>query len=474
MIPEKETDYVKQAFSEAGVDRLLGLEGKYFDALVDVVCWSYRNTDSDIWVNSKFQRIESFSAKVAIILGGSFLSTVRYALQYRKYRVSALAERNIAVPFCGAHVRFRDVFDLLGDDTCVLYPPIFHYRLLQSHVDCFEKQGRSLFLGNFRILDILSVALTVIRHQGRLRRCHRSLDTYFDRNYGSLASIVVTSLLYRHFICGIIKRIPRNGGSRRWFFDYDFDYKYIVFNSEIKKARKDDVTIHVQHGSFFGYNDAYCNPVSDVSLCCSPREKKIIEGANRYGSRIFAQGSSWQSIDRSVAKEGMDVAQYDFLVLLTDTASKETAEFQKCLLGDLSRLDAKTLVRYRPQSAVADKKVLEVYTAGMAISAGTSLKRDILNARVVVCFSEDAVFECFRNDKKVLFMVKEIKCYDFSVARSNNISIQSIATYDPSILHHFLNNAPCDYAHDEFVRYNFGDFTFAKVKENIASYMNVL
>ena len=474
MISKKDTEYVKQLFSESRVDKLLGLEGKYFDAFVDVVCWTYRNTDSEIWVNSKFQRVGNYSAKVLILLGGGFLSAVKHSLIYRKYQPGDMAEKNIAVPFCGAHVRFRDVFDLLGDDTCVLYPPLFHYQFLQRHIDCFEAQGRRISIGKFRFWDILSVAWSVMVHQGRLRSCHLALDAYFAKRYGSLASIVVTSLLYRRFIRRILKLIPQDGVSRRWFFDYDFDYKYIVFNNEIKKVRRGDVTIHVQHGSFFGYNDAYCNPVSDVSLCCSPREKKIIEDSNRYGSRIFAQGSSWQSIDRSVVKSDTDAIRYDFLVLLTDVMEQKSADFQKQLLVDLSQMKARVLVRYRPQSADADKMVLQEYTRGMTVSVGTTLKQDILRSRTVICFSEDAVFECFRNDRKVLFLVNDIKWYDFSIASSDNICIQSVETYNPKVLHGFLVGASCDYSQDEFVRFNFGDFSFAKVQENLASIMNAL
>ncbi len=474
MILQDDTIFVKKIFYEYKVDRLLGLDIKYLDAFVDSMCWSYRNTEAAVWVNSKYQRVKSFSIKTLVVLGGALISSLRCLLKYNRYKCVKIKEQVVAVPFCGAHVRFKYLYDLIDSDVIVIYPPLFHYQHIQEHIDCFENQGHHIKIGRFRLRDIFSVAATVFWNYSRLKNCHKQIDSYFSKDYGSFASAIITSLLYRKFIDNIIKRISNDGQLRKWLFDYDFEYKYIVFNNEIKKSRKQDITYHIQHGSFFGYNDAYCNPVSDVSVCCSPREKRIIDGSNKFGSKIFAQGSSWQSIDRSPNTINEETIQYDFLVLLNDTAEKESADFQKRLLCDLGNIDAKVLVRYRPQSAHLDKIVLQDYTKGMTISSGTTLKEDIQSSKIVVCFSEDAIFECFRNNKKVLFLVQDEKWYDFSVEKSNNMRIMSCATYDNYILNQLLNSDVCDYTKDGFVRFNFGDFEFDKVKNNINKILNSL
>lgn len=472
MINESDIIYVKKLLQEKGIDKLIGLDGKYYDAFVDLICWNYRNTDSAIWVNSKYQRIGNFYVKALSSFLGALASWGMFIFKYRKFKIKRITQTNLAIPFGGDHVRFKYVYDLLGDDTSVIYPPLYHYTFIKAHIDCFENQNKHIYLGSFQLRDIFAALWTIITHIRSIKMCHNAIDSHFERSYGSLVSVIITSVLYRGFIHRMIKHISDAEIIRRWFFDYDFEYKYIVFNNEIKKVRPHDVTYHVQHGAFLGFNDAYCNPVSDVSLCCSLREKRIIEKSNKYHSKICAQGSSWQSIDKSenVTKNSSFV--YDILVLLTDTVVEKTTRLQQKLLQDISTLDCTVLVRYRPQSAQLDKEYLESYTHGMKVSDGTTLKQDILNAKSVVCFSEDAVYECFRNNKKVCFLTKDISCYNLEVATSDNMIILSPETYNPELLRILLKNSICDYTDDAFVRFNFGDFEFQKVKANLQTILN--
>lgn len=466
MIDNKDVTFVKQTLDVSDIGKILGLCGKYYDAFVDLTCWTYRNTDSDVWLNSKFQRIGNFIIKVGIVLGGAFVSCLKYKLKYRKYRSDELNSSLIAIPFGGAYVRYKYIYDFLGDNVTVHYPPLFHFQYIDAHIQCFKDQNKGLSIDGFSLRNILSVLIKIVRNYRILKECHHKIDAYFERKYGYFISAVVTVLLYKKYINHMLRILPNDNTSRKWLFDYDFDYKYIIFNNEIKKLRKNDVTFHIHHGSFYDYNDAYCNSVSDVSICCSERERRIIEKYNKYGSKIFAQGSSWQSIDRSCLMEQV-LSNYDILVLLNATFEEQYASYQKMLLTDLSKLNVSVLVRYRPQSAELDKAVLQEYTKGMTVSEGTSLKKDILSSRVVVCFSEDAVFECFRNNKKVCFLVLDLSCYDMTIAKSTNMYIMSPQTYSCDCIKQCLDGTECDYSNDTFVRFNFGDFEFNRVKENL-------
>lgn len=469
MIQESDFLFARKALIDSGVDRMLGLQGPYLEAFVDKICWTYRQTDSVVWVNSRFQRVSGFIVKSAIVLGGGLLSTIKSKLCYNKYCFRRATSRIIAIPFCSAHVRFKYVYDFVGDDITLVYSPIFHFQHLQKHIDCFERQGKTLMIGTFRLRDIMSVAFSVVKNGRALKKCHREFDKHFSRDYGYLVSSVIVSMLYRFFIRRLMAKIPNDGISRKWLFDYDFDFKYIIFNNEIKKARPEDVTFHIQHGAFFDYCDQFCNPLSDVSICCSLREKAIIEKANKFHSHIYAQGSSWQSIEKTQDFVQSSQTCFDVLALLTDTVDEYTTELQKKLLCSLSGAGVRVLVRYRPQTRDLDRGVLGGFTEGMTVSDGTTLKEDITSSRVIACFSEDAVFECFRNNRKVLFLTKHPQCYNYEIAVSDNIKIVSAENFSIDIIKRFLENPDCDYTRDYFVRYNFGDFEFERVKNNLNS-----
>ena len=472
MINQSDVLFVKNLLLSKGIDKIIGFDGKYLDAFVDVLCGNYRNTDSEIWINSKYQRIGKFHTKAFVSIVGALLSWLLFTFKYRKFRVRKFSSRIVAFPFGGDHVRFKYVFDLLGDDVAVIYPPLYHYGYIQKHIDCFKQQGRCVFVGNFSFFDIVYAAFVLLRNALKIRVCHYQIDNYFEREYGSLTSVVISCILYRRFFIRTLNKISNDEANLLWFFDYDFDYKYIVFNDEIKKKRSNDITFHVQHGAFLGYNVAYCNPISDVSLCCSLREKSIIEKYNKYHCRIFAQGSSWQSIDKTPVRESSSSDEYDILVLLTDTSDSLLTDLQKRLLTDLSKSSDKVLVRFRPQSAHLDYTVLSDNIINMDVSSGKTLKQDVLRSRAVVCFSEDAIFECFRNNKIVVFLVKDKSCYDFNIQPSNNMAIVSFDTYCYDSICHILRNKECDYSEDRFVKYNFGDFLFEDVKNNLNNILN--
>lgn len=465
MIIKDDVAFVKRTFNEYKLGELLGLSEKYLDAFIEVMCWSYQNTDADVWMNSKYQHINNFVVKTTIVLGGAVLSILKYYLKYQKYRVNSLTTEIIAMPFGGAHVRYKYIYELVDNSVSVQYPPLFHYQHIDAHIKQFEEQGRVITLGNFRLKDVFSVMAKVIDNYRNLKICHKKIELHFGKYYGHFISVIIISLLYKKYIRRILSEIPNDNISRKWLFDYDFDYKYIIFNNEIKKQRNKDVTIHIQHGAFFDYDDAYCNPVSDVNLCCSPREKEIIENNNKYHSRIFPLGSSLQSIDNS--EDNQVMISFDVLVLLTDTVLAETADFQKKLLKDLSRRNIRVLIRYRPQSAHLDKKVLNKYTTRMKISSGTTLKHDILSAKMVVCFSEDAIYECFRNKKRVVYVVKNTSFYNFDNAKNSNMCITSPESFDDFIFDECSKDYVVDYSKDEFVLYNFGDFEYDRIKTNL-------
>lgn len=460
---------IKEILESCQIHEILGIKGDYWNRFIDRLNWVYHTTD-DVWKNSKYIDIRSFLLKILIILLGSVLSIIRFG-KYRRQLVGAdFSKKVIAMPFCGLHVRFEVLFDLV-DDLTMLYPPIFHYEYIEKHINSFRKKNRKISLAVFNIKDVLSVLCICIRHYFRLKKCNHTLNVYYNSNTSQFANAFVISLLYQFYIKRIVSSI-NNSSPKIWLFDYDFDFKYIVFNSEIKKYRPNDTTIHVQHGAFYTYVDYYCNPVSDISLCCSRREQAIIEEYNKFGKKIMPLGASLQSFSEKPSAFVKNSPSYDILLLLTDTFHESHLELQKQILSKLKRSNFKSLVRYRPATKLSDKTALGAYTTGMVESVETTLASDISNAKVVVSFSEDAIFECFRQQKKIVFCVEDKSIYDYSVGKSSNVYIETKESFNVDIIEKCLALPNIDYSDDAFVTYNFGEFTFERIKSNLNCILN--
>lgn len=465
MISQKDISFVRNALVSSNIMLPLELRGHYLDCFIDRVCWTYRFTNSVVWRNSAFDDISIFSIKVLVIICGALYSFLVHLIKYRKFCTKTHDSSVIAMPFCGLHVRHSRIYDLV-DNVSVLYPPIFHYQYANKHIKCFHEQNKDITFGNFRFIDILSTAYVVGKNYSSLKKSTHAIDLYFNGKKGHFVNAYISSLLYKKYIDAIIKKLDAKR-KKIWLFDYDFDYKYIIFNNEIKKKRNNDTTIHIQHGAFYSYVDHYCNPVSDISLCCSPREKSIIERFNKYRSIIYPLGASLQTLELNNQPQLDCCSLYDILVLLGDTTLESRASFQIHVLKELSNLKLNILIRYRPATKAIDKKYLQSVINDKQESEGKSLKQDILKSNVVISFSEDAIYECFRCNKKIVLCVEDKSCYNYNNDKSNNVSIVTVDEYNNEIVRSLLKDPCCDYSVDSFVRYNFGDYEFERIKNNL-------
>ena len=300
----------------------------------------------------------------------------------------------------------------------------------------------------------------------QLRKCSKELDRYFNSNTCKLPGIVIVSVLYRQSMTRLLKRMVTSQTSKIWLMDFCFELKYITFNDVIHKQRPQDKTIHLQHGSFFTYQPAYCNPCCDISLCCSPREKDIIDQNNKYKSRIEYLGAPLQSfIDKSNADKVE--SSFDILFLMTDTYSAENKMLQTIFLKGFDFLRYKVLVRYRPASRIDDETYLSPFIGGATVSNGTTLTDDVKSAKTIVSFSEDALYIGLRYNKRIVVICSEDpkETYNFDNSTSNIIITNHLSISKSLDWDAFIEGAEeCDYNTDNFALYNFGINNFEQLR----------
>lgn len=461
--------FIRELFEKYHINQILKVKGKFLECLIDRIIYEYEIFDKGNFTTSRFSNINNFIVKSLIIVGGAFLSLLK-SLKYKKN--IRLNSEIIAVPYADHIVRFKRLQEISDVSIDFIYPPIFHFDNLPNHLSTLKKQNNNVFLGSFSFQGIIQSLWIILRNYKSFKRCSQALDCHFESHTCRLPSIIILSILYRDFISSLIGKISDK--KRIWLFDYDFDLKYIIFNEIIHEKRPGDTTVHIQHGSFTSYEDAYCNPLSDYSLCCSPREENIIKLHNRYDSQIIPLGAPLQSfIDENL--QTLPNISYDILVLLTSTYEKNNTEKQIEFLKTIYNTNYKYLVRFRPASRGLDEIKLKPYLSNVCVSKDSTLQEDISRAKIIVSFSEDALYTAIRNSKKIIIITKAdiTKIYKFDNKSSNLIIIENFKDANDSEIKQLLDTYDeCTYENDGFVLYNFGANSIPALHGNFMKIFN--
>ena len=463
---------VKGILDRYQINKFWNLSPKYYDAYINKICGDYLYENSEAFKNSRYSWIDSFFWHTVIILLGAFVSIIK-SYKFIKTPVAINKEAQIiACPFCGRFVWFKYLPRLIKAPVRIVYHPLFHYDYYKLNAESYDSNLTNPEFYRFNVLDILKTLYLLITSFYRLEHCSRELDGLFQIYTGKFSRIFVFPVLYGGFAKSFIKQNILDEKRKIWIFDYDYDYKYIVFNNIIHQLRKNDITIHLQHGSFVTFNPAYCNPVCDYSLCCSKREEKIIMEANMFDSKIKILGAPLQTFDDFIENKEEIEKQWDILCLLTDADSLEYSPM-KMVLQKLDTKRYKIRVRYRPASKERDKNLLESYVEGMEESVGKSLLEDVLMSKLVICFSEDALYTAIRANNPTVYIRNEnIDNYDLSdipsfffIVNADNIS--SVPISDLISKYH-----ECHYEKDSFVLNNFGYFRLEDIGRQLNSFLS--
>ena len=462
---------VKEVLDRYQINKYWNLSPKYYDAYIHKICGEYLYENDIAFKNSRFIGINNYFLQTVIILLGGVLSWIKSINIPHPAKSSNKDIRIIACPFCWRYVWFKRLPQLIEDPIRVVYHPLFHYDYYKKNVEAYDHKYVQPEFYRFALKDIFKAFLIIIRSYRRLHRCSNELDDIFKIYMGRFAKIFVTPIIYGGFIERFLKHNLFDERRIIWLFDYDYHYKYIVFNNIIHRMRNKDVTVHIQHGSFIDYSRSYCNPISDYTLCCSLREKKLIETSNEFHSKPYILGAPLQTFD-DVSEKELDI-KWDILLLLTISDDNNFGSMRK-VLSSLDTSNFRIRVRYRPASKIRDMKALGKFTKDMETSEGTTLLDDVLMAKMVICFSEDAIYTAIRSNKPIIYIRnKEIlKNYDLS-EESPYFFIKDDETFMNVDVNALLSiHAKCNYLKDKFILNNFGYYNLEDIKKQINSILS--
>lgn len=211
--------------------------------------------------------------------------------------------------------------------------------------------------------------------------------------------------IYSIYAKEIFKQVSNE---KLWIFEQDKHY----FTPVINEFRKRGVmTVELQHGTFFNpMTDDRLPLYVDKMICCSEREKCLYRDGGADIKDIYVTGAPLQTLHARKYADGP--IKYDLLVLLT-VATPSRIERQVVTLKYINGhyKDKRILLRFRPKSAIQDKKILAEYVKGHIISTGTSLIEDLCASDKVITFSEDAIFEIIQAKKPFIAIFNKSDLY---------------------------------------------------------------
>lgn len=457
---------VKNILDKYQINKFWFLSPKYYEAYIHKICGEYQYENDVAFKNSRFIGIKSFFWQSVTILLGALLSWIKSVNIITNDKIANNGIRIIACPFCWRYVWFKRLPQLIERPMRVVYHPLFHYDYYKKNVEAYDRRYVAPEFYRFGLKDIFGAFYTIIISYNKVQKCSKELSNYFRSYNGKFAKIFVTPILYGGFMKRFIIENKFDDNRRIWLFDYDYQYKYIVFNNIIHRMRKNDITVQIQHGSFISFCGSFCNPISDYSLCCSLREKNLIEQSNVFHSKPYILGAPLQTFD-DVNKKKLDI-KYDILILLTISDDRYYCSMKNILLNkDIQKYKIK--VRYRPTSKKRDMKALSPYTTKMEISENTTLLDDVLMSKMVICFSEDALYTAIRYNKPIIY-IRDIdieKNYDMS-AKSRFFQIINSQDFSEADLDFMIKHRKeCDYTNDNSVIYNFGYFQLDDIQTRL-------
>lgn len=448
------------------INRFWKMTPKYLQAYTNRICGDYLYDNSIAYKNSKFSWVSSFFLHSILIIFGSFISVLKGRIKFKTVPIKE--SKIIVLPFCWRFVWFSRLPELIEEELRIVYHPFFHFDYYKKNLDGYNTNKVAPEFYCFDIKSILKSLYLLIFSYRRLKKCSKEMDNLFGIYTGKFSRIFFFPILYGEFMKHFLERKINTCNRITWIFDYDYDYKYIVFNNIIHQLRENDITIHIQHGSFVTESPDFCNPVCDYSLCCSVREKIVIENNNYFKSQIRVLGAPLQSFEdyRQISKTK---ESFDLLVLLTATDEKWKIDPQIKILQLIDVVKYKVMIRYRPKSKQFDRESLGPYTTHMFESNGTSLLDDVLSAKIVICFSEDALYTAIRCNRPIVY-VRNIdidkyylfseKSYFFNIVKDTeylNVDIDEL----------IVSRNQCFYESDKFIYNNFGFIQLKEVKQQL-------
>jgi hypothetical protein len=415
----------------------------------------------------------SYFIKLFIVFLGVLNSNILYFFKIRnKIKFDFSSVKYIFLPFSDIDfIRFQNIPNIITKDYAIIYPPAFHINGVVKHLSFFCNKGIRVLTPSFGIKNAILLIYYSTKSISKIKRISNEIEREISvKAKNSFQLGFILSILYRNYMEFFLDDLSKvNKHKIIWFFDFDKDYKYIAFNSEIKNTRNDDLTVHLQHGLFWGNDLCYVSPNADYLFCCNNRERDIVLESISEPHRVLVTGAPLQSFEKTITKNSITVPnKYNYVVLLSSCFDEKVFQIQSQVLNYLrNKADVNYSVRLRPMSKESDITKLGDILDKNCITFGNSISQDIDNATTVISFSEDSLLECFRKNKPTFYG----NPFDLKFIERNKISKMPFNVF--SDISDFINlisskkkSTQFDFKKDDFIKDNFGELDFEKMKQN--------
>lgn len=472
-------DYIKKiaiVSEENSIPRIIGLYGKFLDKFYeDVIYLNVYERKTGGIKRSGYYKFSSFLLKSVLYFIVTNISVLRVYIYRRKIKNK---EDNlnrvvyVAAPF--KIVKARHLRELIPE-TSIYYYPISDMRFLGAHIKAFNDLNQGLIIDRFKFRFVLKTFWVYMSNYQKLLRYSKAIDSIFETNRNDVIVLLLKAIYASYHYRSYVQQLASQ--QHIWLLEYQSGIEMLALQNSIKEYSPLDLTVHMQHGTMLDPKViAYNDPVTDYDIVCGEREARILSGMNKYQSKLLSLGCPIQSMGYiNFALSGK--TKFDILVLLSDADKPSTIRCQSILLNKLSeRNDLKVLLRFRPASQIDDEKVLHSYIKGMTVSRGTSLDEDIAASNIVLTFSADALYHCFRQGKKSVLIVHEryieeefTKCN----MSSKNFKVSYYETFDLQDINSMIKNREIvDYREDRYVKFNFGNIDTLSYKQELDNFFN--
>ena len=478
MNKESVVERISRISGELGIPEILGLEGKFLTKFYeDVIETNINGRKNGLFPREGYYKYSSFLIKSLLYFVVTILSVFR-AKKYLRLVQKPVKNLNQKVYVAGAMkvVKAKNIHDVIPDAS-VYYYPISSLNSIETHIRTFNEKGHQLYVDSFKAKHIISTFKLFVGNYRRLLSFSRAVDLVYDTSYNDVIVIILKTIYFVNHFNEFSKKLAQD--KHIWLLEFHSGMEMLALQNALRKNRSSDVTVHMQHGTMLeNHYPEYHHPVTDYDVVCGEREVRILSELNKYQSKLVGVGCPLQSLGY-LSETPSELIKYDILVLLTVTNTTLALENQKKVL-DLLRhqKNINVLLRFRPASQKDDSKNLSEYIKEMTVSNGTTLDEDIASSNVVVSFSADALYSCFRQGRKIVLIVSDKYIADeFEKCglQSDNFKIITIDAFDSTVIDSKIaQKGTVDYLKDRYIKYNFGSIDTDIYKREINELLNSL
>lgn len=471
MDQHKIVEEIRIASESNGIPGIIGLKGKFLTKFYeDVVDINVNGRKTGLFPREGYYKYSSFLIKSLLY----FIVTIISVIREQKYVRSVKRKEqtlNKIVYVAGAYkiVKSNKLKDVIPEAS-IYYYPISNLTYLDNHIHTFNEKNIALTVDTFKIRHILKTLMIYTANYKKLLAFAKDIDAIYETNHRDVIVILLKTIYFVQHYNDFTERLKED--KHIWLLEFHSGMEMLSLQNALKINRPSDVTIHMQHGTMLeNQYPEYHHPVTDYDVVCGEREVRILSELNRYQSKLVGIGCPLQSLGY-IKEASPDLIKYDLLILLTATNTAVALKNQKRVLNLLKeQADLSVLLRFRPASKKEDSKNLADYINGMSVSNGTTLEEDVASSNVVISFSADALYSCFRQGRKIVLIVLDKYITDeFEKCKlqSDNLKVITIDSFDLTVIQSMIAQKDMvDYLKDNYVKYNFGNIDTASYQKEI-------